>query len=128
MNQPAASDPALLLGVVPLVATTITVLLAVAALPSLLLQPNPRLYPEAATGAGEVLHVARSASGRWILNGVPQANEGLIRQLQARPRAVVAVRFQPSAGLASAEVAASFAWLQQHSRLPVLVEWPGVRR
>ena len=64
MNQPAASDPALLLAMVPLVATTITVLLAVAALPSLLLQPNPRLHPEAATGGGDVLNVARSASGR----------------------------------------------------------------
>jgi hypothetical protein len=38
------------------------------------------------------------------------------------------VRFQPSAGLASAEVAASLDWLQHHSRLPVLVEWPGGMR
>ena len=125
MNQPAPGDPGLLLGLLPLVSTTIVVLLAVAALPSLLLQPNPRLHPEPATIIGDVMNVARSATGRWILNGAPRADGGLIRQLQARPRAVVALRFKPSAGLASAEVAASLAWLQQHSRLPVLVEWPG---
>lgn len=125
MNQPAPGDRGLLLGLLPLVSTTIVVLLAVAALPSLMLQPKPRLHPEPATGIGDVLNIARSSSGRWILNGAPQADEGLIRQLQARPRAVVALRFLPSAGLASAEVATSLAWLQQHSRLPVLVEWPG---
>jgi hypothetical protein len=118
MNQPAPGDPGLLLGLLPLVSTTIVVLLAVAALPSLLLQPNPRLHPEPATSIGDVMNVARSATGRWILNGAPRADGGLIRQLQA-------LRFKPSAGLASAEVAASLAWLQQHSRLPVLVEWPG---
>ena len=125
MQQPSAAQPRLLIALVPLVATTITVLLAVAALPSLVQQAKLRLHPERAVGGGDVLGVARAASGRWILNGAPQAEEGLLRQLQARPSAVVAVRFQPSAGLASAEVAASLDWLQRHSRLPVLLEWPG---
>ena len=128
MQQPSAAQPGLLTALVPLVATTITVLLAVAALPSLVLQAKLRLHPEPAVGGGDVLVVARAASGRWILNGAPQADEGLLRQLQARPPAVVAVRFQPSAGLASAEVAASLDWLQHHFRLPVLVEWPGGKR
>jgi hypothetical protein len=125
MQQPSAAQPGPLTALVPLVATTITVLLAVAALPSLVQQAKLRLHPEPAVGGGDVLVVARAASGRWILNGAPQAEEGLLRQLQARPSAVVAVRFQPSAGLASAEVAASLDWLQRHSRLQVLVEWPG---
>ena len=125
MQQLSAAQPGPLTALVPLAATTITLLLAVAALPSLLQKAKLRLHPEHAVGGGDVLVVARAASGRWILNGVPQSDEGLLRQLQARPSAVVAVRFQPSAGMASAEVAASLDWLQRHSRLPVLVEWPG---
>ena len=112
--------------VVPLVATTLTVLLAVAALPSLLLRPAPRLSAEPGALAGEVLAVARSGRGGWILNGAPLASDGLARLLRGRPRGVVALRFQPSAVLTSTEVVASMAWLRQQSPLPVLLASPGV--
>jgi len=48
MQQPIAAQPGLLTALVPLVATSITVLLAVAALPSLVQQANlraPRARP-----------------------------------------------------------------------------------
>lgn len=112
--------------VVPLVATSLTVLLAVAALPSLVLQPNPQLRVEPVEWAGEVLAVARSSRGGWILNGAPLASDGLARLLQGRLRGVVALRFQPSAALTSGEVAASLAWLRRQSSLPVLLASPGV--
>lgn len=121
-------EPALLLGLVPLAATTLVLLLAAAALPSLLLQPDPQGHPGAdgmvADGAvaGEVLAVARTARGGWILNGVPLAAPGLARLLRGRPPGVVAVRFQPSHGLASAQVAASLGWLQSQSAVPVLLD------
>ncbi len=125
MKPAAAIEPAWVL-VAPLVATTITVLLAVAALPSLLLRPAPRLPAEPGSLAGEVLAVARSGRGGWILNGAPLASDGLARLLRGRPQGVVALRFQPSAALTSGEVAASMAWLRSQSPLPVLLASPGV--
>ena len=122
MREPAPWAALLL---VPLTASTLVVLLAVAALPSLVLRPDPRFRAEPAAAPGEVLAIARSAEGRWILNGLPLAEQGLVRQLQARPGGVVAVRFLPSLGLASGEVAASLAWLRQRTPLPVLLEAQG---
>ncbi|MEX0587832.1 MAG: hypothetical protein WD136_01115, partial [Cyanobium sp.] len=78
--------------------------------------------------AGEVLAVARAGSGVWILHGAPITTAGLARLLAGRPRGVVAVHFQPSAALPSAEVGASLAWLRRQSSLPVLLESPGVIR
>ncbi len=126
MKPAAWIDPALVLSLVPLVATTLTVMLAVAALPSLLLQPAPQLQAKPEARAGEVLAVARSGRGGWILNGAPLASEGLARLLSSRPRRAVAVRFQPSAALPSGEVAASMAWLRRQTPLPVLLASPGV--
>lgn len=111
--------------VVPLAATTLTVLLAVAALPSLVLQPEPQLRVEPGDRAGEVLAVARSGRGGWILNGAPLASNSLARLLRGRPQGVAAVRFQPSAVLTTGEVAASMAWLRRQSPLPVLLASPG---
>lgn len=112
--------------VAPLVATTLTVLLAVSALPSLVLQPAPQLRAEPGARAGEELAVARSGRGGWMLNGAPLATDGLARLLRGRPRGVVALRFQPSVALTTAEVAASVAWLRRQSPLPVLLASPGV--
>lgn len=125
MREPAPWAALLL---VPLTASTLVVLLAVAALPSLLLQPEPRFRPESAAGPGEGLAVARSAQGRWILNGTPLAEQGLARLLQARPRGVAEVRFYPSTGLASGEVASSLAWLRQQTPQPVVLELAGGSR
>lgn len=114
-----------LLVLFPLAATTLLVLLAVAALPSLLLQPDPRFLPEPAAGPGDELALARSQQGTWILNGAPLAEQGLARLLQAQHRGAGGIRFQPSAGLTSGEVAASLAWLRRHTQLPVALASPG---
>lgn len=124
--KPAAAIDSAWVVVVPLVATTLIVLLAVAALPSLLLQRDPLLPTEPVDRFGEVLAVARSGRGGWILNGAPLASEGLARLLRGRPRGVVALRFAPSAALSSREVAASMDWLRRQSSLPVLLASPGV--
>ncbi len=125
---PSGSELALVLGVFPLTATTLAVLLAVAALPTLVLQPDPQRRHDAAVdqvataAASEVLAVARTAGDTWILNGVPLAASGLARLLRSRPQGVGAVRFLPSEALTSAEVAASLAWLRSHTALPVLLD------
>lgn len=118
-------DPASVLAA-PLAATTLTVLLAVAAVPCLLLQRQPQLRAEPGAQAGEVLAVARSGRGGWILNGAPLTSDGLARLLRARPRGVVAVHFQPSAALTSGELATAMAWLRRQSPLPVLLASPGL--
>lgn len=127
MKSAAAIDPALVL-VAPLVASTLAVLVAVVALPSLLLQPAPQLRAEPGVRAGAVLAVARSGRGGWILNGVPIASDGLARLLQGRPRGVVALHFQPSTALTSGEVVAAMAWLRRQSPLPVRLALPGLGR
>lgn len=119
---------AAVLVLLPCTAATLVVLLAVAALPSLLLHPDPRFRAEPAAGPGENLALARSQQGTWILNGSPLAEQGLARLLQARQRGVGAVHFQPSAGLTSAEVAASLVWLRQRTPLSVVLASPGEGR
>lgn len=111
--------PWLLWAVMPLVASALVLLLAVAALPSLLLQPSPQLRREPDPGLGERLALARTARGGWILQGAPMPSEALARLLRSRPRGVAAVHFHPAGALSSVEVAASLAWLRQHSPLPV---------
>jgi hypothetical protein len=124
-RQPAAvkfpmlAYPTLTLMLAPLAATSISLLLAVAALPSLLLQPEPQLAAEPGPGPGEILALAQTAQGTWILNGMPLAPDQLARILRGRPPSVVALRFQPSASLTTAQVADSLAWLGRHSPLPV---------
>jgi hypothetical protein len=113
---------------VPLTASTLAVLLAVAALPSLLLKPDPQFRAAPAGAPGEGLALARSVRGTWILNGTPLAEPGLARLLQARPPGVEVVRFQPAEGLASGEVASSLAWLRQRTPLPVVLEPSGGMR
>ena len=119
-GQPAGTGPLLLL--VPFTATSLVLLLAVAALPTLLLQPVPQVRAESSAGAGAGWAVVRTARGLWLLNGVPIAQNGLGRTLRARPKGLVGLRFVPSAALTSAEVAASLAWLRQQGRLPVVLE------
>ena len=133
-RQPAAvkfpmlAYPTLTLMLAPLAATSISLLLAVAALPSLLLQPEPQLAAEPGPGPGEILALAQTAQGTWILNGMPLAPDQLARILRGRPPSVVALRFQPSGALSAAQVAGSLAWLKQHSTLPVRFEAPPVAR
>ena len=119
-NGPLVLTAPLLL--VSLTATSLVLLLAVAALPALLLQPAPQVRPEAGTAVGAGWAVARSASGAWLLNGAPIAQEGLGRTLRSRPKGVQVLRFLPSAALTTGEVATSLAWLRQQARLPVVLE------
>ena len=122
--QPAGTGPLLLL--VPFTATSLVLLLAVAALPALLLQPAPQVRAEHSAAAGAGWAVARTARGAWLLNGAPIAQAGLGRSLRARPKGIAVLRFLPSANLTSGEVAASLAWLRHHSQLPVVLEPQGV--
>ena len=114
--------------VVPLVASTLVVLTAVAALPALLLAStaprprNPPLGPE----AGIPLQVVRSAKGRWFLNGQPIAEAALGRVLQQPRVAQATVRFQASGALPVGDVSRAMDWLRRQSGRPVSLDLPVV--
>ena len=128
MKSPVLEANWLTLLPVPLAACTITVLFAVAALPALLLAPDPTPAAESVGAPGETLALALTGQGTWILNGMPLTPAMLARVLRARPPSVVALRFQPAGALSAAQVAGSLAWLKQHSTLPVRFEAPPVSR
>ena len=73
MKSPVLEANWLTLLLVPLAACTITVLFAVAALPALLLAPDPTPAAESVGAPGETLALALTGQGTWILNGMPLA-------------------------------------------------------
>jgi biopolymer transport protein ExbD len=114
--------------VVPMVASTLVVLTAVAGLPALLLAStaprprNPPLGPE----AGIPLQVVRSAKGRWFLNGQPVGEASLARVLRQFRVHQATVRFQASGALPVGEVSRAMDWLRRQSGRPVSLDLPVV--
>jgi hypothetical protein len=110
----------------PLVAATLVVLTAVAALPALLLAssgPRPR-NPPLVAGAGAPLLVVRSGGGRWFLNGQPIAHQALARVLRQQRGAPSDVRLQASAQLTAGAVSSALAWLRRESGGAVILDLP----
>ena len=103
--------------IAPLVATTLTVLAAVAGLPALLLASRPPLPRQSAPRpvAGAPLQLVRSGQGTWFLNGQPIARDGLARLLQGFRGSSTELLFLPSARLPVAEVSDSLHWLRRQS-------------
>lgn len=107
-----------------LVALTLLVSGAVAAVPAVVVERHPRqralppLPPQA-----EVLRVVQAPAERWFLNGAP-IERGVLAQRLARRPGRRQVRFLPSAALPIATVAASLRWLRQQSVGPVSLELP----
>jgi hypothetical protein len=114
----------------PLVATTLTVLAAVAGLPALLLASRSPLPRRSAPRpvAGAPLQLVRSAQGTWFLNGQPIARDGLARLLQGLPGSSTELRFMPSSRLPVAEVSDSLHWLRRQSGGLVELELVSGRR
>lgn len=113
---------------VPLVASTLVVLTAVAGLPALLLAttaPRPR-NPPPGPEAGPPLQVVRSARGRWFLNGQPIGEVALARVLRQPRVAQAAVRFQASGVLPVGDVSRAMDWLRRQSGRPVSLDLPVV--
>lgn len=103
--------------IAPLVATTLTVLAAVAGLPALLLASRSPLPRQSAPRpvAGAPLQLVRSGQGTWFLNGQPIARDGLARLLQGLRSSSTDLRFMPSSRLPVAEVSESLHWLRRQS-------------
>lgn len=99
---------------------TLLCLAAVAALPLVLSQPEPRTSAEALRRRSPML-VVRSGKGEWFLNGRPVSATGLVSTLRSNT-AEGSVRFLPSGALTMDRVSASLAWLRRNSRQPVMLE------
>lgn len=110
--------------ITPLVATTLVLLTAVAALPALLLASRPPQPPATIRGplAGASLQLVRGGQGTWFIDGQPIAAEGLARLLRQQRGGISELRFQPSARLAAGSVSSSMAWLRQQSGRPVVLQ------
>ena len=107
-----------------LVALTLLVTGAVAAVPAVVVERPPRQRPLPPLPArAEVLRVVQAPAQRWFLNGAPIDRAVLAQRLARRPGRRQ-VRFLPSAALPMATVAASLRWLRQHTAGPVSVELP----
>ena len=105
-----------------LVALTLVILGAVAAVPAIVEERLPRQRPpQPRLPEAEVLRLVEGPGDRWYLNGVPIRRAVLRDRLR---RSVVApeLRFLPSSALTTGRVAASLQWLRQHSRGPVGLE------
>lgn len=107
-----------------LVALTLLVCGAVAAVPAVVVERHPRQRPLPPLLVGaEVLRVVQAPAQRWFLNGAPIDRAVLAQRLSRRP-GQRQVRFLPSAALPLATVAESLQWLRQHTAGPVSLELP----
>ena len=104
------------------VALTLVVTGAVAALPEVVAerQPRQRPFPSLPVDA-ELLRIVQAPGDRWYLNGAPIARSQLAERLGrgARRRQV---RFLPSAALPMATVGASLRWLRHKTPGAVALE------
>jgi hypothetical protein len=107
-----------------LVALTLLLCGAVAALPTVVRDrpPQPRPLPAATAGA-ERLRIVLGPGQRWYLNGEPIPQAALAARL-ARSTTPPELRFLPSASLPMAAVGESLGWLRRQNRGPVLLELP----
>ncbi len=112
----------------PLALSALTLLLctAVAALPPLLQERQPRPLALRHT-AGPPLWVVRDPRGRWHLNGTPLPAAALARTL-AQGHGRRPVHFLPAAGMPVGEVTQSLTWLRRQAGPVVLLPLPEVRR
>ncbi len=112
--------------IAPLLAASLAVLTAVAALPALLLAtPSPRPRPPASLAvAASPLQLVRTGRGLWFVNGQPIAEPSLARLLHQQRRSGADIRFLPSAQLPVAHVGASLAWLRRQAGRPVALDLP----
>lgn len=107
-----------------LVALTLVVAGAVAAVPAVVVERVPRQRPLPSVPVdAETLRLVQAPGDRWYLNGSPIARAALAERL-ARRSPARQVRFLPSAALPMATVASSLQWLRQRTVGPVSLELP----
>jgi hypothetical protein len=105
-----------------LVALTLLVLGAVAAVPLIVAEPVVRQRaPQPRSPQAERLRIVEGPGDRWYVNGVPIGRETLRDRLR-RQSVPPELRFLPSAALPAGRVAESLRWLRRHSRGPVGLE------
>ncbi|MCP9846846.1 hypothetical protein KBY86_08105 [Synechococcus sp. Lug-A] len=96
-------------------------LTAVAALPVVLRQPEPRHRATASQGLQPHWFLVRAASGSWYLDGAAISEVALVAQLRSATNPE-GVRFLPSDARSSRQVSSDLAWLRRHSRQPVWID------
>ena len=109
-----------------LCALTLLVCTAVAGLPALLLERQPRPLSQQAPAAAP-LWVVRDLRGGWHLNGEPLPAPALARLL-AQAQGQRPVHLLPAAGTPMAEVRQALQWLRRQAGPVVLLPLPEVRR
>ena len=122
MGRPAPADHGMAALVMPLVATTLLVCTATAALPAPLAgERDPRSVAAPPGAAEAALVVARSGSGHWFLNQQPIAESALAQLLRDGEGEV---RLVTSNALSVSEVVQALAWLRRQGEgsRPVVLE------
>jgi hypothetical protein len=110
-----------------LVGLTLVVCGAVAALPDLMSQRQPRSLPPVALSSGLPLWVVQAGDEHWFINGIPLDTVAMAQVLRHQTLADD-IRFLPSAALSLGQVTSSLAWLRRQSPRPVALELNGPPR
>ena len=110
-----------------LVGLTLVVGGAIAALPDLMQQRQPRSLPPVALTSGEPLWVVQGGDEHWFINGIPLDTTAMAQVLRHQTLAND-IRFLPSAALSLGQVTSSLAWLRRQSTHPVALELSGSPR
>jgi hypothetical protein len=109
--------------VMPLAAAVLLVCTTVVSLPVLLAAGvEARRPPAEAAHFRAPLLVARSARGRWFLDGQPIAAAALARLLASPAGSARSVRLLAGDGMTIAEVSHGLAWLRRHAGASVQLE------
>lgn len=102
---------------------------AVVVIPSLLLQPKPRLSPSLRQGVlrGPGLWLVENPQGQWFLHGDPLSRGDLTKVVRDLGRQQI-IHYLPSDALPLANVSNSLRWLRSLAPGSVVLELPPVSR
>lgn len=106
-----------------LVAMTLLVAGAVAALPLLVGAADPRPDPAVTSLGGQPLRIVEAPGGRWYLRGDPIGRPSL-EALLRRNRPEQPVQYLPSAALSIGEVSSSLRWLRRSNAAGAVLALP----
>lgn len=101
---------------------------AVAVMPVLLVQPNPRPSPPLRQGLqGPGLWLVENPKGQWFLNGDLLSRRDLAKHVQRQSRQQI-IHYLPSDALQLEKVTTSLRWLRSLAPGSVVLELPPVSR